>query len=346
MTETDRLRDLLAQTAPAAPDLPPAERTGAVVRRGRTVRRRDRALVVGAAAAVLAVAVAVPLALRSDDGPSVATPTERTTATLASCPDRAVDVSEPLGSSASASVVAVRSCPTRQGDETRPADPAGVLLGEHADSFVAAVRALPAYRPEAFCATASIGFQPWALVVETEAGAREVVALPARACRPARVGGVERDPGVVLDTFTEALAAQADLVCPTGDRLVEGVTAPDPAFDLATASSGLVCYRVDPLGSRVYADLAGVLSADGVATVRDDAVTRIGPEPRRPPNCVDTGPQRLLLLLDAEGDRAAYLDERCSGGFTGSGGYWEPGTAAEGAIAAALGGPVRGGRSG
>lgn len=43
MTETDRLRDLLEQAAPTTPDVAAPDRTAAVVRRGRTARRRDRA---------------------------------------------------------------------------------------------------------------------------------------------------------------------------------------------------------------------------------------------------------------------------------------------------------------
>lgn len=338
---TDRLRDLLEQAAPPSSDLSPADRSAAVARRGRAGRRRDRALVGGAAAAVLAVTVAVPLSLRGGDGegPDVARPAPAPSA--APCPAEPIDVAAPAAVPALGDVVSVRACPAVDGGPALASEP---LAGVAAAAFAADVAALPAYTFPARCASMTVAPEPWALVVTVAGGEPVVIGSPMRTCAGVAVAGAERDAGDVLAAFAGNLERQRDgvpeLRCPDGDRLAEGADTWNASFDIASATAGMLCYRLDPLGSREYADTEGRLHPETLATIRDDLAAGIGPESGEMYGCIDTGPQRLLVLTDQDGDRAAFLDDRCSGAFTGAHGTWQPSDAAEDAIAAALGGRV------
>lgn len=330
MTETDRLRELLELAAPTDPDLVPTERTGSVVRRGRAARRRDRVLVVGAAMAVVATTVAVPLSLRGADGrgPEVATPAPP----AVSCPAAPIDVSD-LPSATLAGITSARACATYEAGTALPTEP---IMGEDATAFASEVLALPAYTLPDECAAMMVLPDPWAIVAETTSGDVVVIGSPVRACGGVLVNGVERDPAAVVAGFERYATAPATLSCPEGDHLAEGAPLDNEAFDVETATTGVVCYREDPLGSREYASDSGELTDAQLAVVRDGLTARVNRAPTG--SCIDTGPQRLILLADDFGHRVAFVDDRCYGEFAGPGGVWKPSEAAERAIREALGG--------
>jgi len=342
MSDHDHLRDLLERTAPDRPELDPGTRAATVARRGRAARRRDRGLVLGCAVAVITVAVGVPLALRGGDGSDVATPPART---APACPTDPIDVDGLPSLPALGDVVAVRSCPTAGDAEAADPLPSAPLTGDAAAAFAADVETLPPYAMPSLCATVSMVPQPWALVVTTADGGTEVLGSTMRACSAVPVDGIKRGSEDVIAAFEGNLQRQVDnqprgLDCPTGKRLADAAETWNASFDIATATEGVVCYRVDPMGSRAYNRLEGELSVEQLAVVVDDLVARVGRQPAEMYGCVDTGPQRMVVLTDGDGDRAAFLDDRCSGGFSSAHGYWLPGRAAEDVIADALGGRV------
>jgi len=342
MTDADRLRALLERTAPDRPELDSSARAAAVARRGRTARRRDRGLVAVAAVAVIAVAIGVPLALT--DRHREATPAPPVAGDVEPCPAAPVDITT-LGRPVAGldDVVAVRSCPVQDqfGDQL-PAEP---LTGEHAQAFAEDVAALPAYEMPSTCLAAGVAHLPWALQLQTATGELLTVGSPTRTCSFVRVDDTDRDVDRVLAAFEGNLHRQTafeplDLDCPTGRRLAEGADTWNSSFDPAQATGGVLCYRTDPFGPQEYAEEDGGLDTDALAVIRDDLVGHLG-APTGEGGCVDTGPQRLLVLTDDHGDRAAWLDDDCSGELTGPGGSWQPSEAAEAAIEEALGGPAR-----
>jgi hypothetical protein len=347
MSDHDRIHELLERTAPDRPDLEPGARAAAVARRGRAARRRDRGLVAVAAVAVVAVAVGVPLALQGRDGGGASeVASSPADPDVAACPATPVDVgglAATPGDVAPGDVVSVRSCPTSD-----PTDlPLGTdpLTGADARAFVEDVAALPAYEMESYCALASMKAEPWALQVQTADGQTFVVGSTMRGCASVPFDGVQRGVAPVVAAFEGNLQRQTTFDargpdCPTSKRLAEGADTWNSSFDPATATGGALCYRTDPMGSRVYLEDDGGLGEAGLAVVRDDLVEHLG-APSGEGGCIDTGPQRLLVLTDDHGDRAAWLDDDCTGEFTGPGGSWKPGAAAEAAIEEALGGPAR-----
>ncbi|WP_244932043.1 hypothetical protein [Nocardioides sp. W7] len=342
MTETDRLRDLLEQTAPGTSELSPAERAHAVARRGRAVRRRRRrALACGGAAAALAVAVLVPLTLSGgDDAPDAAAP--RPDPSAVPCPAGPIALPA-LPPALDGEIVSARACEavdTLSGWSDEP------LLSEAAEAFVADVQALPSYSLPAQCALMMVIPDPWVLVVERSGGEPAVIGSSMRSCSSVPIDGTDRGAGEVLAAFAGNLERQRTgtppLACPDGRRLAQGAPTWNASFDLSAVTAGMVCYRIDPLGSREYAATEGKLDVESLATIRDDLVAHIGPPREETYSCVDTGPQRLLLLQDADGDLAAFVDDQCSGDFVSAHGTWTPGAAGEDAIADVLGGRVSG----
>jgi len=349
MTDPDtRLRDLLEQAAPGSPELDPTSRTAAVVRRGRAARRRDRGLVAGTAAVVLALAVGLPLALNDgDDAPGeIADPPAASTA---ECPSMPVDVSKGTPDAELGDVVSVRSCPVLSpagGDLAEPDLPTEPLTGDAARDLAEDMLALPQHDP-ASCAAVDEMPQPWALVVGLADGSTQTIGSTLRTCGAVAVDGVQRTGEQVLAAFIGNLGRQraGDLTpgsngpsCPDGDRLADGADTWNASFDIASATMGMVCYIPDPMGAVEYAGTQGKLHLETMTVIRDDLAAHIGPDPARWSICADTGPQRMLVLANDDGDRAAYVDDRCSGGFTGALGYWQPSQEAEAAIKQALGG--------
>ena len=333
---TENLRDLLERAAPHDPGLSPAERSDAVVRRGRAARRRDRALVAAAGVAVLVAAVAVPVALRGggDGGrDDVATPAP----TASPCPADPLPADGPMAVLDLGDVVAVRACPA-VGEQGEPL-PGVPLEGEAAAAFAADVEALPAYRMPDFCAVANVTPQPWLLQVDTADGTTYLFGSTMRACSSISIGGVERGTDAVVAAFDGNVARQETgipaLACPPGDRLADGAPTWNASFDVSAATAGVVCYRGDPLGATEYDAVEATLDPDQLATIRDDLAAGVAPSTELT-GCTDTGPQRMVLLEDADGDQAAWVDDQCVGTFAGPGGTWAPGRPAERAIDAAL----------
>lgn len=339
MSDADRLRDLLEQAAPTQPDVDPATRAAAVARRGRSARTRDRALIGAAAVAVVAVAVVAPLTLGGDT-PDGADPTPPSVQ-VEPCPGSPMDVQDLDAASSLGPVVAVRSCPVNgRGGDRLPNEP---LTGEHAQAFADDVAALPAYELPSFCMVANVMQQPWALQVEQDGGELITIGSTMRVCGSVTVDGDQRGVGEVIAAFEGNLARQwqgtPELGCPTVDWLAEGAPTWNASFDPATATAGVVCYRVDPMGAQEYSRTEAELSPEQLATVVEDLAANIGPG-EDAGGCIDTGPQRMIVLEDSDGDQAAFVDDDCVGEFAGARGTWKPGPEASDAIAAALGGLV------
>ena len=67
------------------------------------------------------------------------------------------------------------------------------------------------------------------------------------------------------------------LACPTGDWFAEGAPTWNASFDPATATAGVVCHRVHPMGAQEYPETEAGPSAEQLATVVDDLAANIGP---------------------------------------------------------------------
>ena len=342
----NRLGDLLDRAAPGSPALDPASRTAAVVRRGRAARRRDRGLVAGTAAVVLALAVGVPLALGGDDDPAEVASPPSPAPTAAPCPED-VDQSSITPAADLTDVLSVRSCPiVWKGLAVAESElPSAPLTGDAAIAFAQDVVALPAQDPGK-CAAIDEMPRPWALVAESSEGDQVVLGSNLRTCGAVDVLGTRRDAEQVLAAFMGNLERQqarnltpgADgPSCPVGDPLVIAATW-NASFDVSSATAGMVCYVADPMGLPQYAATEGKLHLDTLATIRDDLSEGVSSAPHNLGSCVDTGPTRLLVLTNDAGDRVSYLDNRCTGEFQGPLGYWQPSDAAEVAIRSALGG--------
>jgi hypothetical protein len=285
------------------------------------------------AVAVVALPIGVPLAVGRGDRPHEETPVPAILLNKP-CPTDPVNTAKLGPVPALGDVVAVRSCPVR--DSTGDPLPAGPLFGVGARAFAADVTALPAYR--CLADGHSIG-QPWALQLQKTDGELVTIGGTERTCAVVRIGGVDRGVEQVVAAFEGNLDRQQsgipELGCPTGDRLADGAPTWNASFDPATATAGVVCFRGDQMGAHVGAGITAALDSDQLATIVDDLASgthsaSVGSM------CFDSGPQRLLVLEDADGDQAAFADDRCTGEFAGARGYWTPSAAAEQAFAGAL----------
>ncbi|WP_243056971.1 hypothetical protein [Nocardioides sp. SR21] len=322
MNET-RLRDLLEQAAPDRPDVDPTSRTASVVRRGRTARVRDRALVAVAAVSVVAVAVAVPISAGDGDGPDRATPAPPSPVQVEPCPTVAQDTEDLAQHGALPTVTggfdAVRSCPAL--DAAGEPLPDAPLVGDAARAFAEDLTALPDFELPSFCMVANVMPQPWVLQVQEGDGLLSI-GSPVRVCGSVSVAG--RDVGVdqVLAAFAGNLERQEsgipELACPATEA--DAPSTWNASFDPATATAGVLCVS-DRDGA--WAEEA-TLTAGEVASVKDDMATNLrealGGACDQP---IET--PRLLVLADDAGDQAAYLDLGCEGGFTNARGTWVPG---------------------
>lgn len=315
----NRLRDLLEQTAPDRPEVDPTSRAAAVARRGRRSRVRDRALVAGAAVALVAAAV-VPLAVGWDTEDEVAYPTDSAPA-VEPCPAAGVDITrlgEPVVGLGE--VVAVRSCPVL-GDEPSMQLTKEPLAGDAARAFAEDLAATPAWEMPSFCLVATMPNQPWALQLQNADGQLFTIGSPTRACSFVLIDGVERGVDQVIAAFEGNQVGVPDtLACPATDD--DAPATWNASFDPATATAGVLCVL-----DRDDTWVETTLTADEVASVKDDMATNL--REALGGTCDDpiTTP-RLLLLADDAGDQSAYLDLGCGAGFTNARGTWvpEPGT--------------------
>lgn len=316
MNETDRLRDLLEQAAPHSPDLTAPERSAAVVRRGRAARARDRVVVGGAAATVLAVAVLVPV-LRGGDHDQRVTPAPAPVATVAEpCPAAPVDVTTLGAVPALGDVVAVRSCPTtgKQVDDPLPNAP---LTDAEAAAFAEDVAAMPDYAVPPMCAMSFIISSPWALQVQTASGEIVMIGGPQRLCSSVRVGGTDVGAEHVIGAFRGNLMGVPDtLACPAADDR-SGLPTWNASFDPSTAVGGVLCDGAT----------TSALTAAELAVLGDDLAANLDDTPEDS-TCYDPHGGRVLLLEDERGDRVAYQGQTCSTEMASARGYWTPGPAA------------------
>ena len=277
MSDTDRLRDLLAQAAPAQPDLDPSTRAAAVARRGRTARNRDRALV--AAAAVAVAGRRRPAPARGGDTPHEVTPAPPTPGPGRAVPGAARSTRQHLGPvSDLGDVVAVRSCPVETASRRRSAADAEPLDRRRprrrspttsAPCRATSCRSTARLRQRGARAVGAAGpdrrrpsWSPSAAAVR-------------RAPRSASTGSTAA-PTQVVAAFEGNLARQQSGVArarlpdrrPARRRRADTWNA---SFDPATATAGVVCYREDPMGAQEYA-------ADRGPARRRPA----GDDPRRP----------------------------------------------------------------
>ena len=360
MNDDDRIKDLLDSTAPDRPDLPPAARTTAVRDRARAVSRRHRVAVAAAVVAVVGVGVGVPVLTSGGDDPSgteVAgdpAPVVAPEPTPPPCPAEPVDVSAGVVVDALPDgAISVRACPTTDQPALAPGDLPTEPLVEGVDDFTAGVRDLPAYVLEEECAFTTMMAQPWALVVSYRDGTSAVLGSTMRSCATVPVESVDRSAQAVLDLFVDASDRQVPtpgggttgevpgIPCPDPARFDDALTAPDSyTGDLRdfTPVAGVACYVPDPQGAREYAADEGGLSADQAQLLADDLAARTTSEASVDGLCTDSGPTRVVVLVDAEGVGVTRVDRSCTSEFTGGGTWWLAGDAAEAVIDDALGG--------
>lgn len=222
-----RLRDLLRQAVPEAPELDPA-----AIGRRAVRERRNRASVAAGGAAVLAIAAGtmVVAGLVGDDGARQA-PSDVGTQPRASekadgplspydvspCPARLPDpetanhaVTDLNG------VVAVRLCPdlNPRGEETWQPTPDQLAELEDADAlvrdlagFAADLRGLPAGLPE-YCATDEGPYMGQSFAFYRADGTRALVAAPG--CELVTIRGRGVDSGALRELYLAALDRQRD----------------------------------------------------------------------------------------------------------------------------------------
>jgi len=355
--DVDRMRELLARTPPADPAL--AGRADAVVRRARASRRR-RGVIGGIAVAVFAAAVIVtphflktsPTTNEATDPSNGATLVDQADDDLLANPCSTDDPIDGPTDTIPAAVAFLRLCTTDYpGSEPATwAPPLDALV--QTDLFFQRMAAEQAARPDR-CATANPVPDPLQFVFVTLDG-KKGVASALNTCEDVSVSGTAYPVTAVLSAYFGALDAQREERRPPAD--IDASCPPEPAPDswtwplepdtrmsgrfLPSAVSGVVCYMVDPMGGREYADDQGELSATQLAVVVDDMAARKTAEPTSDGGCTDSGPTRIVVLVDEWGDRQSWVDAVCSGEFTGAGQYWIPSASAEDVITSALGGGI------
>lgn len=360
--DVDRMREMLARTPPA--DRGAAGRADAVVDRARRRRSRKRRGVVGALAVgtFAAVVIVTPHLLRTSpttndatdptNGAEVAHPTAGPDPWLTDpCPVNPIDISEadsvqdlPTGAES------VRLCravmphvlgSNGKQDLVSSWDAPPDALVKDPDGFVRAVVAAPTW-DAGECAAADWVDDPFAIVV-TYADETRVIGSRAQVCNGITIGGRRIGSDSVIAAFVDGLEIQGSSlgeptpIPPTcGTVRGQKVSTFDVDQISGPAKTGVACYTVDPQGPREYTDDEGLLTDDQVAALQDDI--RANPGEFSELGCQDTGPVRVIRLVDGRGNVTAWVDDRCSGDFTGPAGIWSPSVAAEQIIADALGG--------
>lgn len=334
MTDPTRLRDLLEQVAPDAPDLSVQERAAQVARRGRSSVRRDRTLVAVAALAVVMAAVTVPVLRGGDPEPAPADPPG---VTVAACPDAPRDSTRSTSAALDSDwvVAAVRVCPAGEGGTTD--QPSAPLIGQFAAAFMRDVRAAESGRPDR-CQT--ILTPPWILQVQDDSGQVQRLYV-SDSCEPVTLVRARpiwgSDLRAVFDGNLERQRTGVpDLACPPAASLSEMGDTWHGSFDPTAATAGIVCqqsFEEDRWGAPVE----GRLDPAQLATVR--SALAMPPREHRgfALDCGRALQQRLVVLADADGDQAAWRGG-CSGGpvLVSIRGEWDLGSPAQHALRDAL----------
>lgn len=318
MTDTDRLRDLLEQAAPTAPDLAAPERATVVARRGRASRRRDRVLVAGAALCLVVAAVAIPALRSADTRPEPAA----APVSVAACEPLPVAPALPdLGGDLA--LTAVRTCAAGHGGQTAVA-PDGPLTGPFVVAFLEDVRAavsdVPTVCPLIYSAV------PHVLQMQVDSGAVYQIRVTNPCTQTVQVDDRFVRVSDVLAAYSGNLQRQhsgvQDLACPQGAATGDTWNA---SFDPSTATAGIVCQTNVGVEARDSRNIEGHLDPDQLAAVRTSLA--------RPPvaqigidfdfDCANPA-QQVVVLADSDGDQAAWEGNGCSnsGTLTSIRGSW------------------------
>lgn len=351
------VRDLLDSASPGQPLVGAAERARAVAARGRAVRRRNRLALV-AAAAVAAVGVSVPVLAGGDDGGRGVDVAAPTTVEPEACPEPPADVETLEPTDLPDGAAWARMCQgTWSGGAvvdsstwTLTWDSAPITEG--VDTLLGAIRDLPTYdQLEPECASMMMMPTPWTLVVGYPDGTTATIGSTVTACGAAQVADSPRSSAAILELVSDAgndaeddAATDGAAACPepaAGLRTLE----PEPdtyagAFPDFRQTAAVVCYGPDPMGAPEYRATEGVLADDPRFTIVSDAGSRSTPRPSSEGTCTDSGPTRLIVLVDDEGRRLTLTDSSCTGEFAWAYGYWKPSPQVEQVITDALGGRV------
>lgn len=359
--DAERIRELLEKAAPRDEEV--VGRADAVTRRARRARTR-KGVAGGIGVAALAAAVIVtPHFLKTSPTTNEATdPTNGVRSAEPGAPASILENTCPRqdglfdGQTDANKIVdgasSIRLCAVQlSGVEVplwNPPNDALVQVQPFYDLVTAEDEADPAR-----CAATTPAPDPLFFQVAEEGGAVSSAFSP-NTCGDIVVGGKAYPVDVVLADYFKALREQRSTLAPIDDAAAECPPAPEAnawtwqaqpdtrrgGGTFTPIVSGAVCYLVDPLGGRAYSHDEGVLTAAQLTLISDDIEANQTRQPQREGGCIDSGPTRLVVLVNAWGDRTTWTDSRCTGEFAGNGGYWLPGNEADDAIADALGGAI------
>ncbi len=368
--DADRIRELLDQAAPRNTDT--SGRAESVTRRARRART-TRGVAGGiAVAAVVAAVVITPQFLNTSattnqnsdpNNDVVADQTEQPDGdqqpdgdgVLANpCPDQDGLYDGETTSVIPPGATSIRLCPVSlSGVDVKPWDAPDDALVEVNRFYTLVAEQEPA--DPARCAAANPVPDPLYFQVVSPNG-HVMTAFSGSICSDITVDGAAYPSADVLEAFFASLATQrsdltppqgATAACPPGPDDGSWTWRPEPdtrgpGNSLTDAVSGVVCYMVDPMGGREYADDEAVLTDDQLQALVGDIAAAQTRDPSTQLGCTDTGPTRILVVVNAWGDRTSWTDAVCTGEFKSSRGYWKPGDAAEDVLAEALGGRTDG----
>ena len=282
-----------------------------------------------------------------------ADPTTAPEAPPAACPAEPVDVEGALAiDEVPDGAVSARLCPGTWSGSPGPSElgalPADPLTDDALATFLDDLVTLPAGQLDESCAFTTSIPEPWALVVSyADDVAPVTIGSTSRLCSTVSIAGTDVTVEDVLGLYVAAVPSEGRTpACP---EPVDGLRSLEAEPDTTTAAyldfepvAGIVCYGVDPMGGREYQDDAGALGDDALASVYAAIGRDTTAEPSIDGMCVDTGPTRLIVLVDADGGRITLTDDQCSGEFASVWGWWAPNAMADDLLADALGGRVTG----
>jgi hypothetical protein len=367
--EVERIRELLEKAAPRNPQT--AGRAAAVAQRAHR-SRTTRGVLSGVAVAAVAVTVIVgPHFLKSSpttndatDPTNGAEPTSDVDPFANPCPELPIDVTGVEDSvQLSADVVSVRLCSAvlpHLRDQRAKQDvvsswvPPNDALVTDVDVFIDALGSAPGFHASD-CAALFPVLDPFAVQFTAVDGEVMTVGAAEPLC-----SGISLDRGrtvsgtTLLGLFSKAIEAQRRALDPP--ESVPALTQRD-CTDLSASRStnglgsslggmvsGVACFTTVPEpfageyeggGSAVQYDFA-TLSASDIAAIVADLARNTTEQRTEPFGCIDYGPQTVIVLRNAWGDRSSWMTEPCSDEYSGPGGFWVPSAATRTLIETAL----------